>query len=534
MKNPVDKLSGSYYTPPKTVRFMLNYLKKERQLCDTVLEPAAGDGRFIDALACRDNLQRLTAVELSDDKVKRLETKQYPPSVELVSGDFISFSQQTAEKYRLIIGNPPYINRKNMDAASVERAELLCDRYKLSRSLMQNIWVAFLLASVSLLESDGAIFFVLPLEFLQVQYAEGIRLFLEKHFNSIHILSFKERMFPEIEQDACLVYLANKCRRSPYISFKVYERLDSAQTCYTSRIERNKPLKKWTNAVLSDEDIDLIAKLERKYKTINAMCDASPGIVTGANNTFILDEEQVQEYSCSEFVLPIISKSSMLGSHFLVTDAVIEDLQNKKKKVFLLNLSKTDWAKLPAALKSYITKAGEMENSDGIKLKDRYKCKDRTPWYGVPIVGRGDILFFKRYDRLPRIYVNEANIYTTDIAYNMRLLDDYDDKSLAFCFYNSLTLTLCEYNGRYYAGGVSELTPSEFKRLSIPYYLIEEKDIRHLSAMFSRGEKIEQIVRFVNSKTLSRDLTGQEIQRLDDIRKRLMERRLSSRDKVKV
>lgn len=89
--------------------------------------------------------------------------------------------------------------------------------------------------------------------------------------------------------------------------------------------------------------------------------------------------------------------------------------------------------------------------------------KNRKPWYGVPIVKNGEVFFFKRYDKIPRVCVNEADIYTTDIAYNMRLNKGYERESVAFCFYNSLTLTQCEYYGRYYAGGVSELTPSEFK-----------------------------------------------------------------------
>ncbi len=80
--------------------------------------------------------------------------------------------------------------------------------------------------------------------------------------------------------------------------------------------------------------------------------------------------------------------------------------------------------------------------------------------------------------------VNEADIYTTDIAYNMRLDSAYDKGSMAFCFYNSLTLTQCEFYGRYYAGGVSELTPSEFKRLAIPYRKIDRNDIERLSEMF--------------------------------------------------
>lgn len=83
-------------------------------------------------------------------------------------------------------------------------------------------------------------------------------MFLEEHFDTIHILSFKERMFPKIEQESCLVYLTNELKKQPCINFKIYDRLDSNVPSYCSKIERNKPLKKWTNAILSDVDIDLL------------------------------------------------------------------------------------------------------------------------------------------------------------------------------------------------------------------------------------------------------------------------------------
>lgn len=159
-------------------------------------------------------------------------------------------------------------------------------------------------------------------------------------------------------------------------------------------------------------------------------------------------------------------------------------------------------------------------------MKDRYKCRNRKLWFGVPIVRNGEIFFFKRYDKLPRVCVNEAEVYTTDIAYNMRLNSNYDKESLAFCFYNSFTLTLCEYYGRYYAGGVSELTPSEFKRLSIPYRKIMRDDIEKLSKMFEENAETDRIVNFVNSKTIGEEWEEEKIQRLEQMRKKLMERRL--------
>lgn len=44
MKRLEDKLSGSYYTPIKTVQFMKAYLLKEKRKYRSMLEPSVGDG----------------------------------------------------------------------------------------------------------------------------------------------------------------------------------------------------------------------------------------------------------------------------------------------------------------------------------------------------------------------------------------------------------------------------------------------------------------------------------------------------------
>ena len=351
MKKLEDKLLGSYYTPFRTVRFMREYLQREHKIYGRVLEPSVGDGRFIDEFEKEKNLQSFVAVELIEEKVRHLINKRYSERIKIVADDFLEFSEKTNEKYQLIIGNPPYINIKNMGDDSKERARELFEKCELPSSLMQNMWVAFVLAAVSCLERDGTIFFVLPMEFLQVQYAEKIRLFLEEHFDTIHILSFKERMFPEIEQESCLVYLTNEFKNQPYINFKMYDKLDSDIPYYCSKIERNKPLKKWTNAILSDADIDLLNLIYSKYKKISEVCDASPGIVTGANNEFILTKEQVDRLECHEFILPIIPKSNLLSGQFILSWDTVQEIGEKGNRVYLLNLSRVDEKLLSQSLK---------------------------------------------------------------------------------------------------------------------------------------------------------------------------------------
>src|SRR5699024_3910683 len=156
-------------------------------------------------------------------------------------------------------------------------------------------------------------------------------------------------------------------------------------------------------------------------------------------------------------VKPIISKGVMAKNKFEVNHALISELASAGKKVYLLDLIGAKPDELPVSLKNYLSVVATTKRN-GVEIQKSYKCSKRKPWYGVPIVKSGRVIFFKRYDLCPRISTNPAEIYTTDIAYNLRLHEGIEPESLVFCFYNSLTLAQCEFVGRYYAGGVSELT----------------------------------------------------------------------------
>lgn len=519
-----EKLSGSYYTPQKTVRFIYDYLQQHHKSIKSILEPSAGDGRFIRLFSKATSVENIVGVELYQEKVQAINEQISSPKITMVASDFLEYITTCKTKFDLVVGNPPYINIKNMDKKFLEAARFLCKSLNLPENLIKNAWVAFVIAATQLLSKTGTVFFVLPTEFLQVQYSEKLRGFLEKKFNTIHIISFEERMFPEIEQDACLVYLTNENQGLPYISYQQFAKLDSKKPILESRIERNKPLKKWSNAVLSDEEIDLLNRFAKQYTTIADLADSTPGIVTGANNKFILTKEEVNKYECTKYVKPIISKGAMAKNKFEVNHTLISELASAGKKVYLLDLVGTKPDELPFSLKNYLSMVA-ITKRNGVEIQKSYKCSKRKPWYGVPIVKGSRVIFFKRYDLCPRISTNPAEIYTTDIAYNLRLHEIIEPESLVFCFYNSLTLAQCEFVGRYYAGGVSELTPNEFRTISVPYHQIESCDIEYIKQMFRNNEELDRIIGFVNSKTLEIDLTTEEIIRLNNIRTKLIKRR---------
>ena len=187
-----DKRTGSYYTPTDLIDFMVTYLKKEKQDFSKIIEPSAGDGRFFSSLLplC----ESAKAIERFHHKVQEIQEKYKDKKLEIQEEDFIHFAMECKEKYSLIIGNPPYINPKMMDKEDLERTKKLCVMEGLKPSVMQNMWLAFVLGACRVLRKNGTIFFVLPMEFLQVQYAEKLREHLEKNLIR-YILSLLRDLF---------------------------------------------------------------------------------------------------------------------------------------------------------------------------------------------------------------------------------------------------------------------------------------------------------------------------------------------------
>lgn len=228
-----------------------------------MLEPSAGDGRFLPLL--QENASHITAIELFQEKVDQMCREYTGDLCTIIKDNFLDFAVNTLERYSLIIGNPPYINKKLMGKEELEKACVICTEAGLRKTVMQNMWLAFVMGSCRLLQPGGSIFFILPMEFLQVQYAERLRKYLEKIFNTIHIIVFQKALFPKIEQGVCLVYLTNKKCSERHIRYEVYEDCKKRVPIQENSIRWNKPLKKWSNAILDDSDISLLKNAVNQY-----------------------------------------------------------------------------------------------------------------------------------------------------------------------------------------------------------------------------------------------------------------------------
>ena len=116
----------------------------------------------------------------------------------------------------------------------------------------------------------------------------------------------------------------------------------------------------------------------------------------------------------------------------------------------------------------------------------------------------------------------------TDAAYRVTAKEGFTAHSLVFSFYNSLTLAMAELRGRFYGGGVLEVTPNEFKSLPIPYRETANADFLDFQRRFNQSESIELTLEKNDQLILggSLGLSSEQISRVQFIRKKLVSRRL--------
>ncbi|ATH70839.1 Eco57I restriction-modification methylase domain-containing protein [Bacillus altitudinis] len=522
-----DKINGSYYTPNYLAEFIIKEVinintEKHREL--KVLEPSSGDGIFINNLLKNAGNASFIfdIVEREHDELKKVRnqfkdvshhTAYYHPI------DFLKF--QAERNYDLIIGNPPYIGKRHLSEIQIESSHKLFSENLLNPNNFKNVWMFFLLKSYNLLNIDGTICFILPAEFLQVNYTKEIRNFLIENFEEIKIYLFNELIFHDIEQDVIILYLSKKGKAQGIRYLEVATKNDRVISVNNVGEISHVTNDKWSNYLLNQQEYEFIKSLSQNFHKVNKFCNATAGIVTAANDFFILNSGSVRNMQLGEYVYPIIKKSSDLASGLVMNEENFKRLNDKDIPNQLLVFNE-DIQNYPEFVKKYLEQ-GITQN-----IHKRYKCRKRNKWYEVPVLNAAEAIFFKRSGKFPKLIVNDAKILNTDTGYRIFMKDGYDVKSFVYSFYNSFTLLMSEIYGRFYGGGVLELTPNEFKRLPIPYIQISNSHFDKLDELFKKQTPIEEILEYTDKKILIEafKLDEKEIEYIRKIKTKLMKRRL--------
>jgi adenine-specific DNA-methyltransferase len=527
----MQKASGSYYTPETLADFVVEQaaLNISTQAGIHILEPSCGDGAFVKSVLKKfsDRELQIDAIEISAKAVKaaRAATEKVK-SVKYTKGDFLFF--QSTRTYDLVVGNPPFIKKKLLKKKQITQCESIHSSAGLKDRAINNIWTSFLIKSVSLLSSDGVLAFVLPAELLQVNFAQEIQAYLQLHFKRVEVFTFKKIVFPNIGQDTVALIARKSSKLPDGVYFAEVNELSESKSINAALVQSKSAERndiKWSGHIISEDEIDFLLNTCANVKPISHYCSSVAGIVTGANGFFIVSKDACAKYGFEDICRPIIQRGQYVNVNVLFDKGAFDEIVKGGKPCYLLDFSNRLTKSFSSGERAYIKLGKHLE------INERYKCSIRDRWYDVPSLWTSEAFFFKRCHLYPKLLKNSANVYVTDSAYRIRVAKGYDVNSFVYSFYNSLTLALSELKGRYYGGGVLELTPNEFKSVALPYCEITPAAFQAFASSFKTAQNIDFVLEKNDKVVLEKGLglKTSDVARIENIRKKLLRRRLRSK-----
>lgn len=532
-----NKLRGGYYTPDKISEFIAEWAI--RTPSDSVLEPSCGDGSFLSAITMRyselgasDEQVKQNVIGIELDGVEATKAAQYGTTV--VCKDFFTYYQEKIEgqiQFDVIVGNPPFIRYQHFTEEYRKIAFALMNKHGFRPNRLTNIWLPFLVLSCKALKSNGRVGMVIPAELFQVDYAAEARQFLSTFFDKLTLVTFKQLVFSDIQQEVILLLGERGCNE---YGIRVVELDDIAdliaqgQRCLENAEfkELDHSCDKWVKYYLSNEELALLKQLNGDPEISNAtdLFEVNVGLVSGENDFFIMNQATVEKFSLQGSVVPIISRSEQLKGVQLKKEDY-DNLIALGKKVFFFAPGNEDFDALTDEQRAYI-QWGEEKG-----FNKNYKCRIRPKWYHVSQTWRADAFLIRQAHLYPRMILNEKKALVTDTLHKVRFLEGVDGRSVVAAFLNTYTFALSETIGRSYGGGVLTFEPGEMRKIRVPMKMAERLDLQKIDHWQRNGE-IDKILEYTDT-ILLRDglgLSEYEISLLHSIWKKMCGRRITRKN----
>jgi len=223
------KDNGIYFTSQEIIKKMIKMLGKRR--FKRILEPCYGSGEFIKELIKKYKKSRVVGIEMNEMMTELCEKNEEMKgeNIELKRGDYLKTDFEGG--YDLIIGNPPFYVMKRGD---VEKDYL---KYIEGRP---NIFVLFILKSLSLLKKGGILSFVLPSSFKNCLYYNKLRELIDKTCEIIGIEDNEGAKWLETTQETMILCVKKKAKdngewvikRGGYTIFNTKEKVKRIKELY--------------------------------------------------------------------------------------------------------------------------------------------------------------------------------------------------------------------------------------------------------------------------------------------------------------
>jgi hypothetical protein len=451
-----QKHLGQFFTPPEVARSLVSWLAPGS--ADRLLDPSCGNGQFL-ALH-----RRSVGVEV--DAANAVLARQRAPSALIHSGDFFTWASKTPERFEAAVGNPPFIRYQLFSGDVRDRAIEVSSKLGAQFNGLSSSWAPFLVATSSLLKSGGSMAFVVPAEIGHATYSQPLLECLCRNFGIVGIVAIRTKLFPDLGEDAWLLYCSGFGGRTDSIGLKLVERF--TETAVAPRFDRFIPLTTWLAAgcrlrkfLLSPRWFALYEEISQRdgVRQFADVAHAGIGYVTGANDFFHLRPSEAKLWEIPRRCLRVaIRRSEQLPAKD-VDAATVKTWLNADEPVLLLDLSKEQG--MPEPVSRYLN------TSDAEAAKKTYKCRNRDPWYVVPDIRVPDAFLSYMSGESASLVANSACCVCTNSVHAVRLKNGLSIRRIQEAWHHPVAALSCELEGHPLGGGMLKLEPGEAARIRL-------------------------------------------------------------------
>lgn len=485
-RNKLGQFSTPFGLARQMTRHALTFLPQKIPVC--FLEPAIGSGVFFSALRCETDEQRVlsaTGCEIDDAYGRIARSLWTDRDLEVVSCDFADFASDPARfgMFSLLCTNPPYVRHHHLNPSRKQRLQaLVVRRLGLQPSGLSGLYVYFVLLADALLMEGGVATWLLPAEFLYVNYGRVLREYLASRVTllSIHQFDPEDVQFEDALVSSCVVTY-RKALPTEDAACALSFGGALAEPAVNRRVPLNKlrSLNKWTMA-----SVDTEAKPSNQLR-LKDLVTVRRGIATGANGFFILDKETVERHQ-----IPRAYLKPILPSPRYVSGPVIEVGEDGMPRIdgarYLLDCTAPpDVVKRDApGLWAYLEQGVAQGVASG------FLCAQREVWYfqerrePAPFIASYMGRSRTRQACPIRFFVNFSSALVTNVFLNLypspelqAIIGGRRERMLEFAnALNAIPAEAMMLAGRAYGGGLHKIEPKELREVplaSVPEWLSE-------------------------------------------------------------
>jgi hypothetical protein len=466
---------GQFATPPDLALDIARYafdLWQGRSDPASFLDPAIGTGSFYSALR-RTFPQQAVAdacgVEVDPPFASAAKRLWEGSGLRMVSADFTRLSPDRL--YNLVLTNPPYVRHHHLDRGDKERLKTLtADRFGLDISGLAGLYAHFLLLSDAWLSPGGLAIWLIPSEFMDVNYGIAIKTYLTEHVKLLHIHRYcpsDVQFCDALVTSAILVFEKAPPPDHHQVRFSFGGPITNPASSRMIALVALRQAKKWTGLCNGSS-----AAPEEPH-TLGDFFSIKRGLATGANAFFILErDEAIRRGIPAEFLRPILPSSRHLPNAVIDADPNGYPRLSKPLAIIDCDLPEEVIQRRHPDFWRYL----EQGKAQGIH--SGYLASRRTPWYSQE--KRGPAPFLCTYmgrqgsNGNPfRFFWNKSQAAAANVY--LMLYPKAEMKAaldarpglypIIFAHLQSLTGEHLIKEGRVYGGGLHKMEPKELANL---------------------------------------------------------------------